>query len=402
MHIYRDFASAGGAPDMTRELAKAQVELGHQVVGVCSLMAERVKGLSLEIHRIKYGFRGFREIYKLIKSYRPEIVHIPAPLVPMDCLYGLFTKLICRVPVVVSPHGVLNPKGINLRFGGKQKSRLRTLLKRVFIGSVGKLLFRTMDAGHAHSEYEAEVLRGCGARNVMVIPFGVNKEWLATPKRTDNDFRTFTYFGRLDIYHKSLDLVLGAAKRVKDAGHPFKIRLVGSDVSGSFLNLKRSVELNNLTDVVTVEPRAGGMEKIMQETDFYLGAFRFGGMARACGGAIASGVPLIASRESCWGDWVVPGRFGIVSALNIQALSEALIQALEMSAVEYESMSERAYAYAKSLSYSFVAREFVRGYKICQERKGDLRENFNIFTSRPGLLRYRLENKKLPKTILNN
>jgi glycosyltransferase involved in cell wall biosynthesis len=382
MQIYRDFALPGGIPEQMRELANVHAELGHQVVAACSSKAVEVEGIPIDLRLLNYDFRGFGEVYKIIKSYRPDIVHISAPLVPMDSFFGLFAKLICRVPVIVSPRGNLSPLGINVRFGGKPKSKFMTILKRIFISSVVKLLFRTVDAGHAESKYEAEVLRSMGCKQVITVPMGIYKEWLGEPNRKTNNFRTFTYFGRLDEYHKSLDLVLGAAQRLKESGYQFKIRLVGTDVSGSTVSLKKSIELKKLEDVVTVELHTGRMAEVLGDTDFFLGVFRYAGMSRASGGAIAKGVPLIASREGCWGDWVSAGRFGIVSELSVQGLSDALIKALELSKVEYESMSERAYEYAKSLNWSFVAREFAKGYKICTELKGDEGKSHPVLSSR--------------------
>jgi len=387
MHLYRDFALPGGIPEQTREIADAQIELGHRVLAICSDTPnkEEVEEISTEMARIKYGFRGFGQLRGIIKNFHPDIIHISSPLIPMDTLLALFAKLICRVPVIVSPRGSLNPLGINVRFGGKPKSRLMTILKRIFISSAVKFLFRTADAGHGESKYEAEVLHAMGCKRIITVPMGVNEDWLGTPNRKHNNFKTFTYFGRLDIYHKSLDLVLEAARQLKEAGYQFKIRLVGSDLCGSTSSLIKSVESMEIGDVVTVEPHNGRMAEILGDTDFFLGVFRTAGMARASGGAIARGVPLIASREGCWGDWVSEGQFGIVSTLSAEGLTDALSKALEMSPVEYNAMSEKAYECAKSLNWSFVAKELTKGYKkyTATNAKDDEEQNLSSLSHHP-------------------
>jgi len=115
--------------------------------------------------------------------------------------------------------------------------------------------------------------------------------------------------------------------------------------------------------VLVDQPAWGGeKDKLFDETDCFLGVFRYAGMARACGEAIARGIPLIASREGCWGDWVEDGRIGLRVNLNTDDVFLALKRAIEMTPEEYAKMSRRAYDYSHEINWGNIGKRLVDGY----------------------------------------
>ncbi|MCK4391084.1 MAG: glycosyltransferase [Desulfobacterales bacterium] len=355
----------GGVPGQTRSLAEAQIDLGHDVIAVANESTREFLTSKVPVKPIPYRPHSLFNNVAAIRNLSPDIVHVSAPTIRMDAFLAGILHCSNTVPVIISPHGVLNPLGVRVRFGGKPKSRLAIILKRTFILLIVQALLYSVRLVHAEAQYEAEILRKLCAKRVVTIPMGINEEWYRQPRLNVSDCKTFTYLGRLDIYHKGLDLILRSAQFLKIQGYKFKIRLVGSDVSGSISWLIEHVKAQGLTKVVTIEPPTWGIrkEELFKSSDFFLGVFRYAGMARACSEAIARGIPLIASREGNWGDWVAHSNMGIVSQLTVEDISAAFIKAIKLTPREYETMSVRAFEYPKLNTWSAVAEKFITAYE---------------------------------------
>ncbi|MBW1975518.1 MAG: glycosyltransferase [Deltaproteobacteria bacterium] len=347
-----------------RFLAEAQLDLGHDVMAIADESIREAIS-KVPVKHIPYTPCSLFNIRSVFLELSPDIVHVSAPLIPMDALFSGIVHIAHKVPVVISPHGVLNPLGVKVRFGGKPRSRLAIILKRIFILLVVQPLLRSARLIHAEAQYEAKILRKMGAKRVIAVPMGINEEWVREPRISMSDCRTFTYLGRLDIYHKCLDLILQSAEFLMTQGYKFKIRLVGSDVSGSMSWLIEYVSVKRLTKYVSIEPPTWGIrkEELFEYTDFFWGVFRYAGMARACGEACGRGIPLIVSREGNWGDWVAHSNIGIVTQLTVDDISAALIKAIQLAPQDYEAMSVRAFKYAKSNTWSAVAEQFIASYE---------------------------------------
>lgn len=98
---------------LLRELNQQTVELGHELICVCS-DGPRVKGLlddgfdvrTINIDRninIKSNLKSIKEMYSLFKKEKPDIVHVHTPIAAM---LGRIAAKLARVPTVIyTAHG---------------------------------------------------------------------------------------------------------------------------------------------------------------------------------------------------------------------------------------------------------------------------------------------------------
>lgn len=352
LHIYRDLTHEGGLPGQVRQLAAAQARLGNSVFALSDLEGRAGSPDGVGLLRLSEARR---------RAF--DAVHVHGALVPSDLVN---CWMLDRSRTWISPHGVLNPLGMDRRFGGRPQGSSRRFLKSRFVRHAVQPSVRGLAGVLAEAQYESSVLALLLPQCIAVVPMGVDEAWTRKPVRTPDlpNSARVTYLGRLDVYHKSLDLLLEAASAVRDrTGSELRVRIVGSDAEGSIDWLRaRAAELN--LREVTIEGPAWGDAKddLLAETDWFWGVYRYAGMARACGEAIARGIPLIASREGNWGDWAVQGRFGVATSLDAASAAEALLSCRRVDDRTYSDLSAAAVLFARERTWERSALESIRAY----------------------------------------
>jgi glycosyltransferase involved in cell wall biosynthesis len=106
---------------------------------------------------------------------------------------------------------------------------------------------------------------------------------------------------------------------------------------------------------------------LMAEADFFVHPSRWEVMARSAREALAAGLPLIATRESNFGDWVAQFEMGIVAAANTEGVASALVAAMDTSAGQRSKMRQNAATFADTHGWSHLAEELARRYREIAE-----------------------------------
>jgi glycosyltransferase involved in cell wall biosynthesis len=365
-------------PHQTRRLLEAQAQLGHEIL-TASLFSEepafQSRQATVSHFQARSAVRGLRALRRELEAFRPDVAHVSAVLVPT---HHAWTRVLRRsgVPYVVSPHGLLNPIGINTRFNAKAGSMHRIWMKKSFARLVDLPLLRCAAGLHAQADHESELLAGFGLANVYTVPLGVDREWIGkdTASRLEPHAPiTFSYLGRIDIHHKGLDLVLAGFRELarRGLGKDARLIIAGSDVAGSRRTILQAAHEAGLANVEVRDPAWGAeKDRLWEETDYFLGIFRYAGMARATAEALGHGIPVIASRESNWGDWVRRHNMGFCVAPEARAVSEELCRIVAHETAGYAARAENARSFAVSHSWQWVAAQIVRVYEILLARGG--------------------------------
>jgi glycosyltransferase involved in cell wall biosynthesis len=193
-----------------------------------------------------------------------------------------------------------------------------------------------------------------------VHPYGIDPERRSTTDRLDHVTR-FLFVGRLDVYQKGLDLLVEAFRSV--IGHSKRAELIIAG-PGDPTPL-RVGDLNGVTVLGPVEPER--RRNLMAQADFFVHPSRWEVMARSAREAVAAGLPLIATRESNFGDWVAEFEMGIVAAATTEGVVSALVAAMDTSAGQRSKMRQNAASFADTHGWSHLAGELERRYREVAE-----------------------------------
>ena len=370
--MYRDLYKNGGIPYQTRSLVNALGKIGHDLTTI-SCNSHLDKSPEILPHGIRSiflssGLKGLKEFRAVLHKCKPDIVHITGMWIP---IHQLWTLEISRadIPYVISTHGNLSPLGMNVRFGEKSQLLSRIWAKKLWHKIFDLPLLRHAQGIHVHSIYEQDLLKASGFQNVFVVPNGIESDWVGTHDgrpRIRHQPITFLHLGRLDIYHKGLDIICDALEKCKKKGinKKMKVIFVGPTVNDSSLVLKRLA--SKLGDgLLEVRDAVHGKEKedLFDETDYFFNLYRFAGMAIAPSEALAKGIPLVATREGHFGDWVDESGFGYRVPLDGESLFRTINVILDSSIAHYQSLSEQALRFSRTYSWDKVAADLIHVYQ---------------------------------------
>src|SRR5687767_11234417 len=121
VHMYRDCLSPGGVPHQTRRLLEAQARLGSEILTV-SLSSQdstfHLKQATVSHVQARNALHGIHALRRVLNCFDPEMAHVSGLLIPTHQAWiGVLRR--AGVPYIVSPHGLLNPIGMNTRFDTK-------------------------------------------------------------------------------------------------------------------------------------------------------------------------------------------------------------------------------------------------------------------------------------------
>lgn len=143
----------------------------------------------------------------------------------------------------------------------------------------------------------------------------------------------FVYIGRLDVYHKGLDLLIGAIAGIK---HIFKqnncvLNIYGPDFKGRYSHVMDLIGRNDVADCVKLNHEVIGDEKerVLLNSDIFIQTSRFEGMPLGILEALSYGLPVLITEGTTLGDYVIKYEAGWVAENTVHSISEALLDAIK-------------------------------------------------------------------------
>ena len=371
LHAYPEFISKGGRPHDCRQIVNHIARRGH---AVCAVAVERPEdhgrvypdeGVSVRFASASVVNSG--SFASILKEFRPDFVHFTGgPRIPVQNSWALQTRKL-GIPYAVSACGNLSQPTYYHRWGNKKNHFYHPLLKRLFFRAFDSPMIRKAAFVHAASETEARIARDFGARSTCVVPFGIDDAWVRKTERPVDPASspmTFTYLGRLSIIHKGLDTIVDAFGLLEQQGFGDKIRLVmaGTSENNSMDILKKRASELSVTNIefpggVWAEEK----ELLWNRTHYFLHMCRFNGFALATREALGQGIPVVATMESDFGDWVNQFGMGAVVEISAESLASAIISLLEKPD-QYGDMVEGVNRYVEHTSWQNVADDLIAVY----------------------------------------
>ncbi len=242
-----------------------------------------------------------------------EIKNLPSPfnkpdvVVFHECYRFEYLKIAkqlrkIKVPYIILPHGELSSEA-------QKKKHFKKLVANI-------LFFNRFTSG-------AAAIQCLSDRELTTTKFGkkrfVGTNGVEVPQIRKNNFSSdglkLLYIGRLDAFHKGLDILLEAVGKAKQKFLDFGVTLdiYGPDYNGRFAHLEELVKENDVREVVTLHHEIFKEEKIekLMEADVFVQTSRFEGMPLGILEALSYGVPCLVTEgttlrsviEDCDAGW---------------------------------------------------------------------------------------------------
>lgn len=292
----------------------------------------------------------YRCASQLIERERPDLVHLHGMWTPFLALVAWVARKY-KVPVVISPHGCLEPWALNHK---RLKKQLALWLYQRWVLRAAAMYMVT-------SEPECRNLRRLGLNQPLaIISNGVDVP-VHLEARRSADVRTLLFLSRLHPGKGLLDLVEAWAT-VRQPG--WRVLIAGGDEGGHQSEVESLIHQKGLASDFSWAGFVNGEAKqaCFAHADVFVLPTHSENFGIAIAEALAHGLPVITTTSAPWpgllthrcGWWVEPSVPGIASALT---------HAMTCSADELREMGQRGRHWvAEEFSWAKIGNDAVLAY----------------------------------------
>ncbi len=236
---------------------------------------------------------------------------------------GVFrSKFLAMTRLPSFPPYIISPRGSLVRLALLKSS----LKKLIFLAFGGYRFIKEAVAIHFLTEQERSSSLFFNV-NSFVVP-NIVKRVDYKNLQPDISCKVFGYWGRIDVFHKGLDLILKATAKCPHIlrAYKWKIRLVGEDYRGGVGQLLREVEKLSIEDLVevVVADKTTFQFDVLSRFSVFLQVSRFEGQPQGLLEALAFGLPSIVTPGTNMHLDVVSHAAGWSCRPDANSLSELL------------------------------------------------------------------------------
>lgn len=295
----------------------------HASVGFINITNQKTDALDSQI-----TYQKNFDINKLPKPYnKPDIV-IFHEIYRKEFLKIAKNLKRNSIPYIIIPHGSLTA------IAQSKKKYKKIIGNKLFFNKFiknAKALQCLSESEKNNTAFHSEKFIGT---NGIALP-NVKKE------RFSEKGKNIVYIGRLDYYHKGIDLMLDAIRMKKDyfKENDCRFFIYGPDYENQRQAVKKLISDNNVQDIVSLLPAVSGAKKeeILLNTDIFIQTSRSEGMPLGILEALSYGVPCLITEGTNMGEYVKSCDAGWVAETDSSSISEQLFKSVSDVDLKYKS-----------------------------------------------------------------
>lgn len=318
-------------------------------VGLVNINNEKI---NLVKHQLT--FNKYFDIKKLPSPFRSPDIVIFHEIYCLEYLQISRNLKKYNIPYVIIPHGGLTE-------GAQKKKHLKKFFANL-------ILFNRFING-------AAAIQCLSQREYETTHFG-KKKFIGTngiiiPSRRKDNFNEneikFVYIGRLDAYHKGLDLLIQAVALQKEflTEHKCEFYIYGPDYHGRFENIKELIKCNHVENLIFLSHEVSGKEKedILLNSDVFIQTSRFEGMPMGILEALSYGVPCCVTEGTTLKELICKCNIGWGCKTEVISIADTLkLIVSEKSQFKNKSKNARI-AMEQYFEWSQISKIVIDEYK---------------------------------------
>lgn len=278
-------------------------------------------------------------------------------------IYLSFYKFLIKkkVPYIVVPHGCLTKQSQKNKYAKKLFANLLFFNKFLIKASAIQCL----------SEPELKDLRinqktfigtnGTNTNHIKKASFAVRKEFI------------FTYIGRLDPYHKGIDLLVDAVSLNKSffIDNNCIFNLYGPEVEEWTLQIKKMIKAHSLEGLVNLYGPVQGdnKENILLDSDAFIQTSRFEGMPLGIIEALSYGIPCLVTEGTNLKELVLKYKAGVGVDNSVENISTGMIKLVECRKFLEEMSGNALTLINENFEWRTIARTTIDKYMQFIDRR---------------------------------
>lgn len=220
-----------------------------------------------------------------------------------------------KIPYVIVPHGELTLNAQKKKYLKKKIANL-LIFNRFMKGAIAIQCLSDVE----QRETNFKVNKFIGTNGVLIS----DKE----KSSFSSDGLKFIYVGRLDAFHKGIDILLDAIKDNKELliANNCVFDIYGPDREGRFENILRIISENDIGDLVNLHHEISGVdkEKVLLDSDVFVQTSRFEGMPLGILEALSYGIPCAVTEGTTLGLDISNNNAGWSATTDVIGVSKML------------------------------------------------------------------------------
>lgn len=169
-------------------------------------------------------------------------------------------------------------------------------------------------------------------KNHIIIPNGIDEK-SRVKEIFSNDVIKGIFIGRLDIYHKGLDLLIKACGKMRAEleSNRCKVYIHGPDIGRSKSKLEHLIKACHLDNILFIKEAVFDKEKEekLLESDFFILTSRFEGHPMGLIEALSYGLPCLVTNGTNMADEIKKANAGWTADVSVEGIVEAFILLLK-------------------------------------------------------------------------
>lgn len=287
----------------------------YETVGFVNLQNFRTDGI-----KHQFIYEKYKHISNLSKPFNSPDIVVFHEAYRKEYLLLASELRNRKIPYVIIPHGELSLEAQKKKWLKKKVANI--LLFNRFINNAVAI--------QALSQREMDTIQ-------FKAPKFIGTNGIYIPEKQKMEFHTdrtdFVYIGRLDAYHKGLDLLIEAVEQGKDflMKNHCSFYIYGPDYQGRLAHLETLINKHNVGDLVHLSHEVSGEEKerILLDADVFIQTSRFEGMPMGILEALSYGMPCLVTEGTTLKDIIENHSAGWGAKTSVESIIAALQQVVE-------------------------------------------------------------------------
>ena len=270
-----------------------------------------------------------KQFLRIMREVNPDIFHVNACWFPQSAATALWNKRYLKIPMVYSPHGMLEPWIIKRNYWTKKLPALLLYQRRAIAAA---------DMVHATAESEKGNLLKLGyIGNVEVVPNCVDVENIEIKKSWERK-KNILFLSRIHV-KKGIHFLIEAVAMLKEQLNGYRIIIAGEGEKRYIEELKTLAKSKGVDEMISFVGGAFGDDKWQRFKDadiFVLPTYseNFGIVVTE---ALACGTPVITTKGTPWQE-LEACKCGWWTKIGTAPTAEALKQFLSKTEKDLEQM----------------------------------------------------------------
>lgn len=358
LHYIPSIGKSGGGVSSYLQLLSHDLGKIIDLHIVCHASKDELRLENCKIHyiegRINHPIIMKKQFCKLLDDIKPDVVHVNGCWM-LQCSWTIFWAKSKGIPVVLSPHGMLEPWDIKKNYWTKKLPALILYQKR----SV-----KVSDIIVATSEKEKQNLLSLGYnRNIKIIPNGIITENIKCKESWQEKKQIL--FLALYRKNKGIDILMQCIHNLKQELKGWKVIVAGIESDYTVNDLKTMAEHLGISEYINVKGPLFGEDKwnAYRNSDVFILPTLNENFGIVIAESYLCGTPVITTKGAPW-SLIEENKCGWWVDRNINNISEAIIDFLSTEPAERRIMGITGADLVKEKFSSYiVAGKLVELYK---------------------------------------